>query len=103
MSSIWRHRSAGRNRRSVCRRRPLLEYNGPFTLHRVVLQTSRTPVDRLFRAFSDRTRLRILHLLQQGELCVCDLAESASCLPSSRLTSKPVGSFRGCTFPRGKV
>ena len=52
---------------------PLLEYNGPFTLHRVVLQTSRTPVDRLFRAFSDRTRLRILHLLQQGELCVCDL------------------------------
>jgi len=60
---------------SVCRRTPLLEYNGPFTLQRVVLQTSRTPVDRLFRAFSDRTRLRILHLLQQGELCVCDLAE----------------------------
>lgn len=38
-----------------------------------MLQTSRLPVDRLFRAFSDRTRLRILHLLQQGELCVCDL------------------------------
>jgi ArsR family transcriptional regulator len=30
-------------------------------------------VDRMFRAFSDRTRLRILHLLQGGELCVCDL------------------------------
>jgi ArsR family transcriptional regulator len=30
-------------------------------------------VDRLFRAFSDRTRLRILHLLRGGELCVCDL------------------------------
>jgi len=27
----------------------------------------------MFRAFSDRTRLRILHLLQGGELCVCDL------------------------------
>lgn len=28
----------------------------------------------MFRAFSDRTRLRILHLLQAGgELCVCDL------------------------------
>ena len=29
--------------------------------------------DRMFRAFSDRTRLRILHLLLGGELCVCDL------------------------------
>ncbi len=29
--------------------------------------------DLLFRAFSDRTRLRILHLLLGGELCVCDL------------------------------
>ena len=27
----------------------------------------------MFRAFSDRTRLRILHLLKDGELCVCDL------------------------------
>ncbi len=33
----------------------------------------RSPVDRLFRAFSDRTRLRILNLLRSGELCVCDL------------------------------
>ena len=38
-----------------------------------MLQTARLPVDRLFRAFSDRTRLRILHLLLRGELCVCDL------------------------------
>jgi ArsR family transcriptional regulator, arsenate/arsenite/antimonite-responsive transcriptional repressor len=38
-----------------------------------MLHTARVPVDRLFRAFSDRTRLRILHLLQPGELCVCDL------------------------------
>ncbi len=27
----------------------------------------------MFRAFSDRTRLRIVHLLKPGELCVCDL------------------------------
>ena len=27
----------------------------------------------MFRAFSDRTRLRILHLLRAGELCVGDL------------------------------
>ena len=30
-------------------------------------------VDLMFRAFSDRTRLRILHLLQDGELCVGDI------------------------------
>ncbi len=31
-------------------------------------------VDLLFRAFSDRTRLRILHLLKEhGEICVGDL------------------------------
>jgi ArsR family transcriptional regulator len=32
-----------------------------------------SPVDLMFRAFSDRTRLRILHLLQPGEMCVGDL------------------------------
>ena len=30
-------------------------------------------VDLIFRAFSDRTRLRILHMLVGGELCVCDI------------------------------
>jgi len=33
------------------------------------------PVNRMFRAFSDPTRLRILHLLRAGELCVGDLVE----------------------------
>ena len=32
-------------------------------------------VDLMFRAFSDRTRLRILHVLQGGELCVGDMVE----------------------------
>lgn len=32
-------------------------------------------VDVMFRAFSDRTRLRILQLLTGGELCVCDLVK----------------------------
>ncbi|MCI0684080.1 MAG: metalloregulator ArsR/SmtB family transcription factor [Gemmataceae bacterium] len=31
--------------------------------------------DRMFRAFSDRTRLRILFLLQEKECCVNDLVE----------------------------
>src|SRR5437867_396847 len=31
--------------------------------------------DRLFRALADPTRLRILHLLQGGELCVGDLVK----------------------------
>lgn len=29
--------------------------------------------DLMFRAFSDRTRLRILHVLKDGELCVGDI------------------------------
>jgi ArsR family transcriptional regulator len=37
------------------------------------LTTPKNRVDSLFRAFSDRTRLRILNLLRPGELCVCDL------------------------------
>jgi ArsR family transcriptional regulator len=35
----------------------------------------RTRVDHMFRAFSDPIRLRILHLIADGELCVCDLVE----------------------------
>jgi ArsR family transcriptional regulator len=31
------------------------------------------PVNLMFRAFSDSTRLRILHLLLNGEMCVCDI------------------------------
>src|ERR1035437_3157241 len=31
--------------------------------------------DLMFRAFSDRTRLRILHVLQDRELCVGDIVE----------------------------
>ncbi len=37
-------------------------------------QTIIIPADTVFRAFSDRTRLRIMHLLLgRDELCVCDL------------------------------
>jgi ArsR family transcriptional regulator len=32
-------------------------------------------IDVVFRAFSDRTRLRILSLLQEGECCVGDLVD----------------------------
>lgn len=32
-----------------------------------------SPVDKMFRAFADPTRLRILHLLQDGEFCVTDI------------------------------
>jgi ArsR family transcriptional regulator len=33
-----------------------------------------TGLSELFRAMSDETRTKILHLLSQQELCVCDLA-----------------------------
>lgn len=38
-------------------------------------QTTPLAVDTIFRALSDRTRLRILNLLRDGELCVCDLVD----------------------------
>lgn len=33
-------------------------------------------VDQMFRAVADQTRLRILHLLLGGELCVCDIVSA---------------------------
>ena len=41
----------------------------------MAVKTRQNRVDVMFRAFSDRTRLRILHLLRDGERCVCDLVE----------------------------
>lgn len=32
------------------------------------------PLINVFKALSDETRLRIIKLLEQGELCVCDIA-----------------------------
>jgi ArsR family transcriptional regulator, arsenate/arsenite/antimonite-responsive transcriptional repressor len=37
------------------------------------MKTKQPTVDLIFKAFSDPTRLRILRMLQDGELCVCDL------------------------------
>jgi ArsR family transcriptional regulator len=34
------------------------------------------PVDAMFRAFADPTRLRILNLLLAGELCVCEIVNA---------------------------
>jgi ArsR family transcriptional regulator len=42
-------------------------------------------IDLMFRAFSDRTRLRVLHLLQAGESCVGDLV-AALRLPQPRVS-----------------
>jgi ArsR family transcriptional regulator len=39
----------------------------------------------LFKALSDETRLRILRLLLEGELCICDLMEVLE-LPQSRVS-----------------
>jgi ArsR family transcriptional regulator len=36
-------------------------------------KTVKTQAKAIFRALSDRTRLRILNLLQEGELCVCHI------------------------------
>jgi ArsR family transcriptional regulator, arsenate/arsenite/antimonite-responsive transcriptional repressor len=38
-----------------------------------MVKTAPIPINRIFRAFSDATRLRILSLLKQDEQCVGDL------------------------------
>lgn len=42
-------------------------------------------VEKIFRALSDLTRLRILNLLRGGELCVCDLIDVLE-LPQSTVS-----------------
>ena len=51
-----------------------------------------TRVPGVFRALSDPTRLRILHLLRGGELCVCDLMEVLR-VPQAK-TSRHLGYLR---------
>ena len=41
----------------------------------MILTAKKEKVDLMFRAFSDRTRLRLLNLLRGGEACVCDLVD----------------------------
>jgi ArsR family transcriptional regulator, arsenate/arsenite/antimonite-responsive transcriptional repressor len=36
-------------------------------------KTTHNQITRVFRAMSDRTRLRILNLLRGGEICVCHI------------------------------
>jgi len=42
-------------------------------------------IDLMFRAFSDRNRLRILHLLQDGEMCVGDIVDVLQ-VPQARVS-----------------
>jgi len=39
----------------------------------MLMKAKTSSVDLMFRAFSDRTRLRLLNMLRSGETCVCDL------------------------------
>lgn len=46
-----------------------------FAYANMITTKKAVPVSFVFRALADRTRLRILHLLKGGELCVCDLVD----------------------------
>jgi ArsR family transcriptional regulator len=47
--------------------------NNSIPTRKPVKEETESNVDAMFRAFSERTRLRILHLLVDGEMCVGDL------------------------------
>ena len=64
-----------------------------------------TRVDLTFRAFSDRTRLRILNLLRSGELSVCDLINVIGA-PQAKISRhlaylRKAGLVRSSRGPRG--
>ena len=42
------------------------------TIHRFT-EKNMHELTNIFKALSDETRLRIIKLLEQGELCVCDI------------------------------
>jgi ArsR family transcriptional regulator, arsenate/arsenite/antimonite-responsive transcriptional repressor len=46
-----------------------------FASTNMLTKDSMTRIDQIFRAFADRNRLRILHLLLGGELCVGDIVQ----------------------------
>lgn len=46
---------------------------------------SKLLIDRMFKAFADETRLRILHFLTHGEACVCDIVDTLK-LPQSKVS-----------------
>jgi len=58
----------------------------------MIVARPKNQVDLMFRAFSDRTRLRILHILRAGELCVGDLVEILR-VPQAK-TSRHLGYLR---------
>jgi ArsR family transcriptional regulator, arsenate/arsenite/antimonite-responsive transcriptional repressor len=39
----------------------------------MITKAAHPPITKVFRAVSDRTRLRILNLLRGGEICVCHI------------------------------
>ena len=61
-----------------------------------------TTTNLVFRAFADQTRLRILNLLLDGEMCVCDLREVLD-IPDGRcvfaIESDGVTMERATQFP----
>jgi len=54
----------------------------------------------MFRAFADETRLRLLHLLTRGELCVCDLTDILSL--SQPKVSRHLAYLRRAGLVRGR-
>lgn len=44
------------------------------TQKKMISETEYTKLATLFKLFGDNTRVKILHALEQNEMCVCDLA-----------------------------
>ncbi len=56
--------------------------------------------NQIFKAFADETRMRILHILTAGELCVCDIMSILN-LPQSKV-SRHLAYLRKCGLVKAR-
>ncbi len=62
-------------------------------VHMTATMRSLVSISRLFALLTDPLRLRILRLLRQGELCVCELVDALGGTPQYRV-SRHLGALR---------
>ncbi|MDP6625254.1 MAG: metalloregulator ArsR/SmtB family transcription factor [Nitrospinota bacterium] len=56
--------------------------------------------NQIFKAFADETRMRMLHILTAGELCVCDIMSILN-LPQSKV-SRHLAYLRKCDLVKAR-
>ena len=73
----------GKNEIELCDEVELHEESLSIARAEMPPEKSLSAIAELFRVFGDLTRVRILYVLYETELCVCDIAAALSMTPSA--------------------